>query len=653
MLQGKILRYSGYLSGTAGVVLLLYGTAELLGDWRPAAAVGLVFGVLLLLWAVRKIRITRPLLYLLTTVLMLSGPVLGTDTPAAAVFLVLYFQAVFLTESLPGRRALPQISRWAAALTAGLCALALILGLTAEPLLYQSVYAAEGFFNRSIRRSLGLTGEEAAHGRISRGNNYRTGAEQLRIRTTVEPEETLYLKGFTGGDYEGNNWGPDLDEEIFDAIAEKRDWPGWQSWIASIHRGSVFLLNSNRETPLVPALLTVRQNNYGDGIYYSPYNGRWQDYDPDYQGYRYQFFQQKQLEEAGEAELKTDMNEFADWIHTIETSYDAEAREVYTEVPRDRVPQLVSLCQEHSWDSLEEITAFILETLHERTTYTLTPGLAPLNQDIVEYFLFGSGEGYCVHYASAATLMYRMYGVPARYAAGYAIPAEDFEQGEDGAWYATATDENAHAWVEIYQEETGWLPVEVTSAVSAGGTYAGMDGSSLMDLAARIQESTAGQEETQETPEEEERAGEDAQTVWQAADFEIPSWLPWTAEVLLLAALAGWIFWRRWRRGNVKKDCRYYFGEFLRLVQRHHLLEGMTGAEEDFVKQAEEALPWLEPERIQNMTDTVSQASFGRRPVTKEEEEQVYRVYRDTEAYFYSHMRWIQKCKYVMMKEIW
>ena len=53
------------------------------------------------------------------------------------------------------------------------------------------------------------------------------------------------------------------------------------------------------------------------------------------------------------------------------------------------------------------------------------------------------------------------------------------------------------------------------------------------------------------------------------------------------------------------------------------------------------------------MTDTVSQASFGRRPVTEEEEEQVYHVYRDTETHFYSHMRWIQKCKYVMMKEIW
>ena len=70
-----------------------------------------------------------------------------------------------------------------------------------------------------------------------------------------------------------------------------------------------------------------------------------------------------------------------------------------------------------------------------------------------------------------------------------------------------------------------------TGTAAERGISPGMDGSSLMNLAARIQESTAGQEETQETPEEEERAGEDAQTVWQAADFEIPSsfWPPWQA----------------------------------------------------------------------------------------------------------------------------
>lgn len=81
-------------------------------------------------------------------------------------------------------------------------------------------------------------------------------------------------------------------------------------------------------------------------------------------------------------------------------------------------------------DSLNEVTAFILDVLQSHASYTLTPGRAPVNQDIVEYFLFENHEGYCVHFASAATLMYRLYGIPARYASGYAVEPSAFTQQE-------------------------------------------------------------------------------------------------------------------------------------------------------------------------------------------------------------------------------
>ncbi len=68
--------------------------------------------------------------------------------------------------------------------------------------------------------------------------------------------------------------------------------------------------------------------------------------------------------------------------------------------------------------------------LQSHASYTLTPGRAPVNQDIVEYFLFENHEGYCVHFASAATLMYRLYGIPARYASGYAVEPSAFTQQE-------------------------------------------------------------------------------------------------------------------------------------------------------------------------------------------------------------------------------
>ena len=49
-----------------------------------------------------------------------------------------------------------------------------------------------------------------------------------------------------------------------------------------------------------------------------------------------------------------------------------------------------------------------------------------------------------------------------------------YEEQEDGRYKAVLTDEQAHAWAEIYFDGEGWLPVETTPA--AGTQSAGMDG---------------------------------------------------------------------------------------------------------------------------------------------------------------------------------
>ncbi|QNM04418.1 transglutaminase family protein [Qiania dongpingensis] len=95
-------------------------------------------------------------------------------------------------------------------------------------------------------------------------------------------------------------------------------------------------------------------------------------------------------------------------------------------------------------------------------TYTLTPGLTPEGKDFVQYFLTENHQGYCRHFASAAALLLRSAGVPARYVEGYAVSPEA-ETDEDG--WIRLPDSSAHAWVEIYVSGMGWIPVETTGAV--------------------------------------------------------------------------------------------------------------------------------------------------------------------------------------------
>ena len=149
------------------------------------------------------------------------------------------------------------------------------------------------------------------------------------------------------------------------------------------------------------------------------------------QGYGFQYYEQSELNIQWES-LTDDFAMAAGWYRQIQDVYMEEIQDAYTQVPEELLPRLTELCSQNSGLSQDEATAFILDTLRSRVSYTLTPGRAPVNEDIVEYFLFESREGYCVHFASAATLMYRLLGIPARYVSGYALQPSDFVQRDDG-----------------------------------------------------------------------------------------------------------------------------------------------------------------------------------------------------------------------------
>ena len=85
----------------------------------------------------------------------------------------------------------------------------------------------------------------------------------------------------------------------------------------------------------------------------------------------------------------------------------------------------------------------------------------PAGADPVDYFLSTSHRGFCVHYASAATLFLQALGIPARYVTGYVAFASDFKKSGTGS-EAVVTGERAHAWTEVYLHDIGWLPLEMT-----------------------------------------------------------------------------------------------------------------------------------------------------------------------------------------------
>ena len=101
---------------------------------------------------------------------------------------------------------------------------------------------------------------------------------------------------------------------------------------------------------------------------------------------------------------------------------------------------------------IAELYGSYLETF---CRYDANAPAAPEGVDPVYYFLTESHRGYCMHYASAVTLMLRAAGIPARYVSGFAAEVTPDRQ-------TAVPDRAAHAWVEVWVNGFGWYPVEVT-----------------------------------------------------------------------------------------------------------------------------------------------------------------------------------------------
>lgn len=324
-------------------------------------------------------------------------------------------------------------------------------------------------------------------GKISRGNHYASNVLQLELTLSGMPEERMYLKDFTGGDYSGDAW-EEVDEADFYAGLNVGQGEWASAYLSPdyferrqfelIRYGKREMEQKEGESPGGQSVaepesrkMEIRPVNGAQNSFFSPYLSSYVSRDS--RGvYQFELFSWKEYyqyrERLGEKPLQ--------WFAQMEEPYQTYAAEHYLSVPEERLPRLLSLCRKNPLEDPREITLWIRQTLTDYAAYSQTPGFMPYGTDIAEYFLFDGQEGYCQHFATAAVLMYRMQGIPARYVTGYAADPADFSLGTDGLYHAQLTDEKAHAWAEIYLGGPGWFPVEVTPPVEQTDDSGSEDG---------------------------------------------------------------------------------------------------------------------------------------------------------------------------------
>lgn len=304
-------------------------------------------------------------------------------------------------------------------------------------------------------------------------------------------------------------------------------------------------------------------------------------------------------------------------------------RDYWLRIPAENYDTIAQFCEKAGLcGSKEEVIAQVVDYYQREIPYTLRPGATPRRQDFINYFLERNQKGYCAHFASAATLIFRYMGIPARYVEGYAVSYDEIlegtlvqdavygdyyegysELGETALVEVDITDADAHAWVEVYDEEKGWVVVEVTP-------YSTED-ISRTDFWSMFLNLLGG-EETQE----EEEAGEDA----NAAEFDFTpirtavgiALVVFVAAVILIFLIRQAALSIRYWRASINDRLILKYTAYLRKNRKKYplLKEKLNYWEQlSYLAEVEQVLE----EHKEDMITILEKAGFSNRSITPEE----------------------------------
>ncbi len=361
-----------------------------------------------------------------------------------------------------------------------LCAAPLYLrgGLSQNTLRSMKVSVTAFFRAHDLYRYQGNTASGSATsggisgGQISQADNLRySNALHLQVITDSLPESTIYLQGFCAGEYSSSGW---INTPIYDDDSANAELQ-YNAVIKQADATDAFLMVQDMTAaryPLHPYAGTeegyssyeVEIPTNANAAYVWSFHSDFYDLAAQNRSYLYELsdYWDTARDTMGglvstAAELPEEEQEY--YLTGLE---DGQDYSLYEETfPRyltlDEMPDFTDP------QNLEDLIGYIQERLTELCSYTLNPGPVPDGADFTDYFLFENQQGFCMHYATAATILFRLHGVPARYAEGYIANPSDFQIRDDDLYQADLKDNRAHAWTEIYIANIGWIPIETTS----------------------------------------------------------------------------------------------------------------------------------------------------------------------------------------------
>ena len=337
----------------------------------------------------------------------------------------------------------------------------------------------------------------------------------LMVEHVPDNVDGFYLRGFVGEVYESNSWKPLASTETLQK-APYRMTDSMLSEVANKESALLAFLYENNSDSFAKAKMNITNLDANPNYLYMPYYavirqdelpvkiGARNLFNGDLINSTIRINQTRTLEYYPYSLIQEAYNDPEEAYHllenydnSIEESYRKYVYRNYLRIPDNIRETLNKICDEYiSGDTTLEIAESIMRYFYQEFRYTQQPGITPYGQDFVEYFLTKQKHGFCAHFATAAAMLLRAEGIPARYVEGYyvqyddAIEMTELENEDPSDWYegrnitlqegeslsvlrVNVPDANAHAWVELYMDGFGWIPVEFTVAESEDTTDGG------------------------------------------------------------------------------------------------------------------------------------------------------------------------------------
>lgn len=301
----------------------------------------------------------------------------------------------------------------------------------------------------------------------------------------------------------------------------------------------------------------------------------------------------------------------------------------------------------------QNLASQVADWLGKENTYNLYLNDIPQGEDTIAYFLETGHEGYCMHFASAGALMLQSLGVPARYASGYVVEPSAFHK-EKEAYQAEVPDYNAHAWVEIYLENIGWVPVEMTPGYTNDAAKLPTvpqlrdtwkqrheERKDVMEQNSQLPTETESQTETQteastKTPMETQQTqlSEKANKTGGQREGLRVVWMMCLLAAGILLALFLLIKWLRRYQKQLLKELRSRQNRRAVCRINRRIYRGLyphrfgMKTDADYMEKLIKRYPSVAPSDWKEYMRIVQKAVFSREKITQEEAQFCYRLYR-------------------------